>query len=91
MIRPETAKILGASGWRGGREVFDMLPASNCCHPVQSLDQVFQERFDFFRWQSNKVSVVVLCIEPHVIRADRMAISVFPQRDVRARTDTSMR
>jgi hypothetical protein len=55
MICPETAKILGASGWRARREEVDVLPAFNCCHLVQSLGHVFQERFDFFRWQCHKV------------------------------------
>jgi hypothetical protein len=59
MIRPETAKILGASGWRARREVVDVLPAFNGYHLVQRLGHIFQERFDFRRWQCHKV----LCTE----------------------------
>jgi len=78
MIRPETAKILGASGWRRRREVVDVLPAFNCRHLVQILGQVFQERFDLFRWQCHKVPVAALGLERPIVRAHRTAISVFP-------------
>jgi hypothetical protein len=58
--------------------VVDVLPAFNCCHLVQILGQVFQERFDLFRWQCYKVPVAALGIKRHIVRAHRTAILVFP-------------